>query len=810
MTSYRYVGTDAPRPDAPAKATGRAAYIHDLARPGMLYGKIKFSEHAHARIKHIDISKAEKLPGVRAVITAYNTPEVRVGFMRDNFALKRDNVRQFRDEIAAVAAIDPDIAAAAIELIEVEYEPLPVLDSPEQALEPDAVLIHETDPRGKPRQDNRLALTYRHESGDLIAGRRAAKHIVQGEFTTPRIQQSCLGTAGCIAEFDPFSNLTLWAKTQIPFLAQRDFNRALGEMGLRGKNSRVIVPALGGGFGSGLDTHCYEYIAILLAWRTGLPVKIVYSRDEEFAFLSPRQSSTVRIEQGCDENGKLTFRRSEVLLDNGAYTSWGATYPSVMMLPATSLYRVANVYFDAALVYTNNTYCQAMRGYGNPELAWALESTLDELAIKAGIDPLDIRLLNCNEPGETTPMGLQVTSCGLRQCLESAGGKIDWHKRRPAYAAEPQEESSEALANGRKRRGIGLAALMHVGGSGRIYRSDASGVILRLDDFGNLYVSSGGVEMGQGFHSALSLMVAEAVGVRPDKVFINQTDTATCPWDVGTHASRGAFTAGNAVKMAAEKLRERLFGQAEIVFANEVARNLKKHQKKHPDYQPPQFDVVAAAKKDNFDLFDGYLVLRDGPDEPWLRVELGRLLRAVHFREKGEMFTVEALYDPPSELPDWTKGVGNMSATYSYGVQAVEVEVDLDTGDIKILRVVSIHDVGKVLNQQTLKGQTYGGLVQGIGYALYEQILTEGGRILNPDFRDYKIPTFGEIDFPIDIQFIETDDEHGPFGAKGVGEPGLVPTAPAIANAVYHAAGVRLRDLPMTPEAVRAALAKDM
>ncbi|MHC4449113.1 MAG: xanthine dehydrogenase family protein molybdopterin-binding subunit, partial [Planctomycetota bacterium] len=324
MNEFRYVGHDTPRPDGGNKAAGRSYYIHDLERPGMLFGKIKFSEHAHARIRHIDTSKAERLPGVKAVLTGFNTPEIRIGFLRDNFALKRDRVRQFRDEIACVAAIDPDIAAEAVELIEVEYEPLPAVFDPVEALEKGAPLIHEKDARGRPVTSNLVPLPCRHESAAFLA---------DGEYSTPLIQQACMGTAGCIAEFDTSDNLTIWAKTQIPFLAQRDYNRALKDMGLAGKNARVIVPALGGGFGTGLDTHAYEYIAILLAHRTGQPVKIVYTRQEEFAYLSPRQSSRTKIRQGCDENGKLTFRDVSVLQDNGAYVSWGATYPSVMLLP---------------------------------------------------------------------------------------------------------------------------------------------------------------------------------------------------------------------------------------------------------------------------------------------------------------------------------------------------------------------------------------------------------------------------------------------------------------------------------------------
>lgn len=792
MKEYGHIGKSVSRPDGADKAAGKAAYIHDLKRPGMLYGKIKFSDHPHARIKHIDTSKAERLSGVRAVITGFNTPEIRIGFLRDNFAVKKNKVRQYRDEIAAVAAMDPRIAEEAVELIEVDYEPLPAVFSSAEAMKPGAPLIHETDARGRKRTDNILPLRFHHESGDIEAGKKAAKYAVQSQYTTPLIQQCCMGTAGCIAEFDMNNNLTLWAKTQIPFLAQRDFNRALSAMGLERKNTRVIVPALGGAFGTGLDTHAYEYIAILLALRTGHPVKILYTRDEEFANLSPRQSSETKITQGCDEEGKLTFRIVEVLQDNGAYTSWGATYPSVMLMPATSLYRVPNIYFDATLVYTNNTYCQAMRGYGNPELCWALESHMDELAEEAGIDPYEFRLLNSNKPNETTPMGLKISTCGLEQSLKSVADKLDWANKRGKG----------------KHLGVGMASLIHVGGGGRIYRSDASGLILKLDDFGNVNVYHGGVEMGQGLHSVLTLAVAESLGVRPEKVIINPTDTGTCPWDVGTHASRGSFMAGNTAILAAEKLRSQIFSLAKDVFPEEVEKNLKTFMKKNPDYKPPDFDVKEAAKQDRFGLKNGVIYLKDAPDEPWLHLDLGRFLRILHFRNQGRMFFAEVFYDPPNELPDFEKGYGNISSTYVFGSQGVEVEVDTETGEVKILRMAAAHDVGKVLDPEGLKGQIFGALAQGIGYALYEELHSVEGRIQNTNFRDYKIPTIQEMDFPIDLDFIETNDSFGPFGAKGVAEPGLVPTAPAIANAIYDAVGIRIRDLPITPEKILSALKK--
>ena len=794
MQEFSFIGTDTPRPDASDKAAGKALYIHDLTRPGMLYGKIKFSEYAHARIKNIDISRAEKLPGVRAVITGYNTPEVRIGFIKDNFALKKGKVRQFRDEVAAVAAIDPEIAEEAVDLIQVEYEELPGVFTPEEALREDAPLVHEVDVKGRPKTDNLVPVPWKFVSGDVEKAKEKAAYWVEDHFETPLIQQSCMGTAGCIAEFDLQNNLLIHTKTQIPFLAQNDFNQALAAMGLKGKNSRVIVPTLGGSFGTGLDTHGYEYIAILLAYKTGRPVKIVLTREEEFTALSPRQPSKSRIVQGCDKEGKLLFRDIRMVLDNGAYTSWGATTPSVMMLPISSLYRVPNVFYETKIVYTNNTYCQAMRGYGNPQAAWPLESNMDELAEKAGMDPYEFRLKNANIPNDITPMGLHITTCGLKECLDTVADKLKWNEKRGKEKG--------------KARGVGMASLFHVGGSGRVYRSDGSGIILKLDDFGNVSVISGGVEMGQGFNAALSLATAEALGVTPDKVTVITGDTATCPWDVGTHASRGAFTSCNAAIMASEKARKKIFDLAAEHFMPRVKSKMKKQKRRDPDFEIPDLDYERVCDPSEFDIKKNMIFLKEEPENPLLRVSLGDILRAAHFKEQGTMVVTEAFYDPCNQMIDAKTCHGNLSAAYIFGTQGAEVEVDLETGKVKVLNFVAAHDVGQVLSKQAIRGQIYGGVVQGLGYALTEEYRTNKGKNLNPNFLDYKILSAADIDFPIEIECVETHDIEGPFGAKGVGEPGLVPTAPAIANAVYDAIGVRIKSLPITPEKVLKALAE--
>ena len=812
MTQFNFIGTEVPRPDAPDKAAGKAMYIHDMTRPGMLYGKIKFSDRAHAVIKHIDTSRAEKLPGVRAVITAYNTPEIRIGFIKDNFALKRDKVRQFRDEVAAVAATDPDIAAEAVDLIRVEYEDLPGVFSPTEALGEDSPIIHEIDLKGRPKTDNIVPVPWKFVTGDVERARDYAAHVVEEYYTTPLIQQSCMGTAGCIAEFDLSSNLIIRTKTQIPFLAQNDFNQALRDMGLKGRKTRVIVPTLGGSFGTGLDTHSYEFISILLAYKTGRPVKIVLNREEEFTALSPRQPTETHIIQGCDQNGKMVLRDIRMILDNGAYTSWGATTPSVMMVPASSIYRVPNVFFKSTIVYTNNTYCQAMRGYGNPQVAWAMESNMDQLAEVAGIDPYEFRRINSNIPNETTPMGLKVSTCGMKECLDSVAEKLDWKsicgksdlKRGSAPVCTTLVGSTPA-----KARGVGMAALFHVGGSGRVYRSDGSGVILKIDDFGDVSVVSGGVEMGQGFDSALALATAEALGVTEDRVKVVTGDTATCPWDVGTHASRGAFTSCNATIMAAEKARNKIFELASEHFMLRVKNRMKKMKRKDPDFEIPDLNYEILFDPSDFDMKNNRIFLKAEPDDPDLHVTLEEILRAAHYKEQGTMVIEEAFYDPPNQMLDPRTGRGNMSSTYIVGAQGAVVEVDLETGKVEIIKMAAAHDVGQVLNQQTIKGQIYGALAQGIGYALSEEYKTHEGRNLNPNFLDYKILSAPDLNFPIEIDCIETHDKTGPFGAKGVGEPGLVPTAPAIGNAVYDAIGIRIRDLPITPEKILAALSDD-
>ncbi|MEJ2164787.1 MAG: xanthine dehydrogenase family protein molybdopterin-binding subunit [Desulfobacterales bacterium] len=750
MQNLCSVGKRIPKIDAVDKATGRAQYVQDLKLPRMLYGKILYSKFPHARIAKIDTFKARALPGVRTVITGEDIPDIKMGFYKDNRPLKAGKVRSYRDEVAAVAATDPDTAEEALSLIEVIYEPLPGVFDPEEAMQKSAPLVHEE------HKTNVLRMPWKLHYGDVDAARQQAAHVVEDRFSTTWVTHCCMGTSGAIAEFDPTNNLTIYTNTQIPSLAQKDFLEALKAMGLKDKRVRVVKPCIGGGFGSKLDTYAYEYIAILLAFHARCPVKIEFSRVEEFIATSTRQPTVTYISQGCDENGKLLFRDISMILDNGAYTSWGATTPSVMMMPITSLYRVPNVRYEAKCVYTNNTYAQAMRGYGNPQATFAIECTMDMLAEKAGIDPIEFRRINANKPGDVSPQDLRITTCGLEECMDSIKETLQWN------------------AEKREGEGVGIASLIHVGGGARVYKSDGCGTIIKMDDFGKLDVFTGATDMGQGADTVIAQIVAEELGLLVEDVHVIHSDTDVCPWDVGAHASRTTFIAGNSALGAAKKIKARLLEMG--------AKQLE-------------------APLERLVLHDSCIIDTENAEN---RIELGKLLRKAHFSHGGQMLMAEHFYDPVNENmgKDFK---GNMSMTYTFGSHGVRVKVDQDTGKVQILKYVAAHDVGKAINPMLLEGQVYGGVMMGLGYALTEQVILEKGQNMNPNFRDYKILTAKDT-VPIEAPVLETYDKDGPFGAKGIGEPGCVPTAPAVANAIYDAVGVRIKDLPITPERILAAI----
>jgi xanthine dehydrogenase molybdenum-binding subunit len=683
---------------------------------------------------------------------AKDTPRIRFGFRRDHLPLKEGKVRSVRDEIAAVAALDEATATEALQQIEVEYEPLPGVFDPLDALAPTAPLVHDE------LKTNQVPLPFAFSYGAVERALREADAVVESTYRLPFVNATALGTMGCLASYDATGELTVWANTQAPFEYQRELGAALG---LPGDRIRVIQPKIGGSFGRGMDVYPLDIITALLAMKTRRPVRILQTREEEFAYAPTRQPCIIRLRQGARRDGKLQVRDAEVYLDNGPYVSWGAFDARVMLATTTGLYRVPHVRFQAHVVYTNNPYSGTQRGAGNPQMTFAIESQMDELAAKLATDPLQFRLQNVNQPGDVTPQRMRITTCAFGETLRQAARTIGWQGRQKAGP----------------HRGIGFAGYFHVGGGARVYRSDGCGAVVKLDDFGRVTIITGMSEIGTGSDTAIAQVVAEELSIPLDRITVVNDDTRVRPWDVGIHASRGTFVGGNAALLAARQVRGQLLAAAAELL-DEPAKMLE--------------------------LQSGMVWSRRDTAK---RLAHEKIVRARHFRPGGDAFVGEAFYDPPNEMQD-SAHRGNISATYGFGTQAVLLEVEPDTGAVRVLRVVSVHDAGRILNPLGAEGQVEGGVIMGLGYALTEQLVLEEGRVINPDLGQYKLITSMEAP-EIAARFVGAEDPAGPFGAKGIGEAGCIPIAAAVANAICDALGVRIRDLPITPERVLAAFRDD-
>ncbi len=752
------VGTRVPKMDAPDKATGRTRYVNDMVLPRMLVAKILRTDRVHAKILRIDTSKARALPGVHAVITADDTPQFGIGVLKDNPPLKKDKVRCIRDEIAAVAAETEDICDEALALIEVEYEDLPPVFDCTEALAEGAPVIHED------RPDN-IAMVNEFSSGDIARAEAESDHIVEGDYNVHYVTHCNMGVSCAVADVDYDGKVTLYSQTQYPFIMKMDIAPSLG---VHPGDIRIIQPPVGGAFGSKLDVYPYEPICVFLAQKTRRPVKLIFSRSEEFIASPTRQPVEFKIRAGMKADGTLTFRDIDTLLNNGGYTSWGATTPYVTMRTCSSHYRVPDIKYRARAVYTNNPFAGSFRGYGNVQATWAIETHMDRMAEVAGLDPLEFRLKNANESGDVSPQGSKLNNIDLKGCLQIAADKSDFLKK----WAEYKEGWNKP---GRYKRGIGIAASLHNAGGAKIHKSDGCGTILKMDDYARVTVITGASDIGQGIDTVIAQLVAEELGIPVRDVTLVMNDSATGPWDVGVHASRTTYIAGNSAKRAALKAKEQI--------------------------------LRGAAKQSNLtweqlDLRGGHVVQADNGEAI---IPLDRLLRQMHFAgQDAELVMVTDYYEPPSE-PEDENHVGDMSAAYSHAAQVTEVTVDTFTGEVKIDQIWWVQDVGKVINLTTLEGQVEGGIAMGLGYGLSENLKIENGIVKNPFFRDYHVFTAPEMP-PIDMTFIETLDEEGPAGAKGIAElPTIVP-APSIGNAVYNATGVRIYHPPLSPETVARAL----
>ena len=753
----KYVGKGMPLLDAVAKVTGAMCFGADFTLPGVLYGKVLRSTIPHGYIVKIDTSKAKSLPGVAAVIAG---PELDLPLFTargqrilDDRVMVKDKVHYIGDEIAAVAAVDEETALEAIKLIEVEYRELPALFSPEEAMPPDAPKIHDHLP-------SNVADHIEYEFGDVAKAFAESDVIVDDEFYSGMVHQAYMEPQSVVAKWEDNGHLTIWAPVQVPQSLRYSYAQALD---IKPEQIRIIQCNIGGGFGAKQECKI-QPIAALLSKYSGKPVKIVNTREEEFMATFPRMPMRIHMKIGATKDGILLAKETKYLGDNGAYTNYGIGIMVSAITRHENLYRIKNIKTTSDLVYTNKPATNAYRGFGNPQSHFAFESLLDILADKVNMDPAELRLKNATQTGDVTPYGWQIGSCGLSECIEKATAKAGWQQKR-------QEEKTGDVV-----RGIGLACCLHVSGNRTFLPFfDGAAAFLRIDEEGQVTIQVGEPDIGQGSKTVLAMMAAEELGITPEQITVTNVDTAFSPHGLGTFGDRVTTLAGNAVVDAAVKARE--------IIIKYAAEKL-------------------SVPEEELEIEDGLITVRGKSD---LSVSFKEIAQIASYDRGGGTIHVTGTFIPQDvTVVDPQNKHGNVSCAYPFVAQVAEVEVNKTTGEIKVIYLSAAHDLGKTINPLLAEGQVQGAVAQGIGYALFEDLKLENGST-ESNFRKYRIAKATDIP-KIDTIFVETDDPNGPYGAKGLAEPALTPIAPAIANAVYNAVGIRLKELPMTPDKVLAAL----
>jgi len=755
MDEFSVVGKAVPRVDSRDKVTGVAIFTADIELPGMLIGKILRSPLPHAKIRDIDVSGARDCPGVLSVVTGRDTLGQKYGRVSsaDEYGLAVDKVRYIGDEVAAVAAVSEEAAEKALELIEVDYEEQEALPDIGAATKEGAPAIHCDVP-------GNISYVADFGWGDVDAGFEEAEYIREDSFWTQAQIHASLEPHAAVARYNG-SELTVWSCTQGPYHFRRDLAKLLG---IAEGNIRVIKPTVGGGFGGKREVLSSDFCAALLAIKTRRPVKIVYSRYEEFIASRQRHPMKITLKTGVNNNGTVVAKECTLYADGGAYNSRG---PGVIQYAGTSLaslYRIPNIRFKGLHVYTNKPVGGAMRGYGSLQLRFADESQMDIIANDLGLDPINFRLLNAVKEGDETASGRVITSCGFEECLKGVARAI-------GRVSEADTVSAGC------RVGIGIAANDYVSGLRSIEPYDSSTVIIKTNRDGSVDLLSGTAEIGQGSDTMLAQVAAEELGIALENVKVYTGDTRVTPPDLGSYASRVTFVAGNAAVLAARDVKRQLF---------------------------EELSSMTGISEGTFEVRGGEV--RAGNANGSYRASFAEAVQTV-LDDSGQSIVGHASYDASSERVDYETGSGNPAPSYSYGVQAAKVEVDPDMGTVRVLRVIAVTDCGRVLNPICVEGQAQGSIVCGMGMALYEDRLLKGGRTMNASFLDYMVPTALEVP-EIMLEFADTIDPEGPFGAKGVSEGFQVPIAPAIANAVYDAIGVRIKELPITPEKIINGLAE--
>jgi CO/xanthine dehydrogenase Mo-binding subunit len=754
MDEYSVVGKSVERTDGRVKVTGKARYAGDLVAPGMLHGKILRSPLAHARIVSIDVSRALALPGVMAVITGKDFPGIPFGTRpdtRDQLPMPITKVHHFGEGVAAVAALDPDTAEEALELIRVEYEELPVVITAADALRPGAPLVNEF-------KNSNIAYASDFNFGDVEKGFKEADYIREETFSSQRVSVGFIEPHACLAEVDPTGRVLLQGSKQSPYITWRHMCRS---MGIPLAKMRILNPFVGGAFSGKHDPFDVDFAAVRLAQITGRPVKIVLNYDEVLAAYRQRNAMDVLLKVGVKKNGAITALRAECVLEGGPISGIGPFniyyFGAFLNIP----YKIPAIEYHGKLVYSNRAPCGTVRGQEIVLAQFALDSLLHMVAHDLGVDQVAIREVNAVTDNWKTANGMTVDVSGLTECIKKSAAKIGW------------QESRKARPPG---RGIGFSCASHPSGP-RLGGHFGSSVLLKLLEDGKVIVTHGGTELGQGANTVFCQMAAEVLGLPFEDIIQGVSDSDTTIFDSGMFGDRCTYWDGNATILASKDLARQLAAIAAVELKCTPDELAFKNRRIFVQEQPERgIDFLLAVRKAYYD-------------------------RGTALYGRGYWAATDI------DLVDWKTGKGNLVHGLDFIATAVEISVDRETGKVRLIRAVHGDDAGQPINPAMLEGQVNGGSAHMTGQALFEESLyDEKGRALNYNWRDYRQPT--SMDVPeFFVEHVHTHDPYGPFGAKGAGEASSCSTMAAIANGIFDAVGVRIKDLPITAEKIWKALA---
>lgn len=767
-----FIGKSIPRPDGISKVTGDVKYVDDIKMSNMLYAAVKRSPYAHANIIRVDVSKAKALKGVKVVITGEDVSQS-VGFhLGDKTFLAVDKVRYVGEGVAAVAAETKEIAKEAVKLITVEYEVLKPVISAKEAMKSTSPLVHphlhkyRKAPIIQPKENTNICDHFKLRKGDAKKVLEEAEYVMESEFYIPQIQHVTIENHCAIAKLDRDKNVSVWSSTQSPYVVRKilsdTYDIPLNKL-------RIIAPTVGGGFGAKTG-NTIEGIVLALALKAkGKPVKLTYSREENFCNSFVRPALFSKFKTGVNKEGKILAMEVEFIWDGGANAEFVTKVAKSAGYSCSGPYEIDHIHCDSYTVHTNNLVGGPYRSFGMSEIHFGVEQNMDHIANQLNMDPLKFRILNAHKSNGKTATNADVQeSCGYVECLQRVADKIELNKISDK-PKQPWKIRAKGIAGGSKAPSMPPNA--------------SSSAIIRLNEDGSAYLSISSQDIGQGSNTVMTQIVAEVLSIPVEKISVNTGDTANTPYEWQTVASRTTYSTGNAVLKACEDVKNQIVHLASIKF-------------KEPE--------------ESFILKDGYAICLSDSTQ---KVKIGDL--ALGFSHPDG----SSIHGPiigrgsfvPKEIKHLDKATGQGEkpvAFWTYGANGVEIEIDIETGQIEILKLVACWDVGKVINPTLIEVQCEGAMVQGIGASVLEEIKFLKGRFLNASLDTYKIPNVFDMPY-MEVDFIENAQEDGPFGARAIGEPAMVATAPAIANAVYNALGIRIHELPLSPENIMKHLYKN-